>query len=843
MNPALERLSRIFSLEAERGHDNRAVMGGLERILESWTQEARVSGLDSRSIQLVESRLHDYERLSPASRAEMLRGLWRNLSGAQTVESAPSAPQAGVQTGGAPRIEKEPAPEIPSMAAGTPGAAAETARPDAEADVAPAPAAEPPARDLSALKSPLTVIKGVGPQTAQTLERLGLTSLGDLLWYLPRRYVDYSSLKPINRLWYGEVVTVIGVLDSVEARRTRGGARVIVEAVVGDGSGTLRVTWFNQPWLAQRFRKGDMLALSGRIDQYLGRLTMNSPEWELVERQQLHTRRIVPIYGLTSGLHQKSMRRMMESTIHFWAGRVPDPLPPDIQKSGAWMSFGAALQQAHFPDSWDSLKAAQRRLAFEELLCLQVGVLQQKAEWESAKATAFAVPEAIDAWKSGLGYPLTTAQERALGEILGDLASGRPMNRLLQGDVGSGKTAVAAGAAFVVASHQGQTAVLAPTSILAEQHYQTFNRFLAGDAATQGPSGAAPLRADEIALLLGSTPESEKASIRERLAAGEIRVVIGTHALLEPGVKFAHLDLAIIDEQHRFGVEQRAALRAKGGTPHLLVMTATPIPRSLALTVYGDLDLSLLDEMPPGRKPVTTRVMTPTERERAYSFITSQLRLGHQAFIVCPLVEETETTEAASAVEEHRRLQQEVFPEWQLGLLHGRLKADEKEQVMQRFRDGQVHVLVSTSVVEVGVDIPNATVMMVEGANRFGLAQLHQFRGRVGRGLQEASCLLVADSESEADNERLKAMEETHDGFVLADRDLQQRGPGDFLGTRQSGYADLRLAKLTDLPLIEQARAAARRLYEADPHLERPEHQLLAERLASLWMPGQGDVS
>jgi ATP-dependent DNA helicase RecG len=838
MNAALERLSKVIQLESERGYDNRAVMGGLERILESWSGEARASGLDARTIQLVESRLHDYERLSPASRAEMLRGLWRSVSG------TPLGPADGTPTPSEPssRRPTATAPEAPDATASATDRAvdaASSAQPAAETPAKEATPLEPPARDLSALKSPLTVIKGVGPQTAQTLERLGLSTLGDLLWYLPRRYVDYSSLKPINRLWYGEVVTVIGVLESVEARRTRGGQRVIVEAVVGDGSGALRVTWFNQPWLAQRFRKGDMLALSGRIDQYLGRLTMNSPEWELVDRQQLHTRRIVPIYGLTSGLHQKAMRRMMESTIHYWAPRVPDPLPDDIQKAGGWMAFGSALQQAHFPDTWESLRTAQRRLAFEELLCLQVGVLQQKADWESSKATAFPRPEAFEQWKASLGYPLTAAQDRTLGEILADLASGRPMNRLLQGDVGSGKTAVAAGATFVVASHHGQTAVLAPTSTLAEQHYRTFTRFLADEAV----SSAAPLRPQEVALLLGSTPESEKAAIRDGLAAGTIRLVIGTHALLEPNVKFAHLDLAVIDEQHRFGVEQRAELRAKGGTPHLLVMTATPIPRSLALTVYGDLDLSLLDEMPPGRKPVTTRVMLPTERERAYSFITSQLRLGRQAFIICPLVEESETTEAASAVEEHHRLQKEIFPEWNLGLLHGRLKADEKEQVMQRFREGEVNLLVSTSVVEVGVDIPNATVMMVEGANRFGLAQLHQFRGRVGRGSQEASCMLVADSESEADNERLKAMEETHDGFILAERDLEQRGPGDFLGTRQSGFADLRLARLTDLKLIEEARAAARRLYEADPKLERPEHQLLAERLASLWMAGQGDVS
>ncbi|MCX6025382.1 MAG: DEAD/DEAH box helicase, partial [Chloroflexi bacterium] len=533
MNPALERLSKIIRLEAERGYDNRAVMGGLERILESWTQEAQAGGLPARAIQLVESRLRDYDRLSPASREEMLRGLWHSLSGTQAGEPAdqlaptPAAPSSPTVAVSAPAPVAAAAPP-PASASGAP------ASPSPSEHAQPPPPAEPPARDLSALKSPLTVIKGVGPQTAQTMERLGLFNLGDLLWFFPRRFVDYSSLKPINRLWYGEVVTVIGALDSVETRRTRGGQRVIVEAVVSDGSGALRVTWFNQPWLAQRFRKGDMLALSGRIDQYLGRLTMTSPEWELVERQQLHTRGIVPIYSLTSGLHQKSMRRMMESTVRYWAPRMPEPLPNDLLKNGGWMGLSAALQQAHFPDSWESLRAAQRRLAFDELLCLQIGVLQQKADWEEARATSFSAPEYLAEWKSGLGYALTAAQERALGEILADLASGRPMNRLMQGDVGSGKTAVAAGAAYVVACHQGQVAVLAPTSILAEQHFRTFTRFLAGEEDEAREPSAYPVRRDEIALLLGATPEGEKAAIREGLASGKIRVVIGTHALLEP---------------------------------------------------------------------------------------------------------------------------------------------------------------------------------------------------------------------------------------------------------------------------------------------------------------------
>ena len=449
----------------------------------------------------------------------------------------------------------------------------------------------------------------------------------------------------------------------------------------------------------------------------------------------------------------------------------------------------------------------------------------------------------MGSWKGSLGYGLTQAQERSLAEIQQDLGSGQPMNRLLQGDVGSGKTVIAVAAAHLVASGGGQVAVLAPTSILAEQHYHTFCALLCPGEADRQAASPRPFSPLEVQLLLGSTPEADKERIREALAAGSIRVLIGTHALLEPGVRFANLALAVVDEQHRFGVAQRSVLRSKGTTPHLLVMTATPIPRSLALTIYGDLDLSLLDEKPPGRQPVTTRVVLPGERERTYGFITQQLEKGRQGFVICPLVEESESVEATAAVEEHERLQKEVFPHWRLGLLHGKLKADEKEDVMEKFRRQELDLLVSTSVVELGVDIPKATVIMVEGANRFGLAQLRQFRGRVGRGPDPAYCLLVAEAEDEAENERLKAMEETSDGFALAERDLSQRGPGEFLGTRQSGFADLRMAKLTDLHLIEMARSAAQHVFREDPELRRPEHRLMSERLASLWKPGQGDVS
>ncbi|HET6846594.1 MAG TPA: ATP-dependent DNA helicase RecG, partial [Anaerolineales bacterium] len=431
----------------------------------------------------------------------------------------------------------------------------------------------------------------------------------------------------------------------------------------------------------------------------------------------------------------------------------------------------------------------------------------------------------------------TAAQSRAVTEIRSDLNSGQPMNRLLQGDVGSGKTVVAALAAAMVTAGGSQAAIMAPTGILAEQHYTTFTTLLA--------NGEGGMRPEAIRLLVGDTPDAEKDAIRSGLADGSIQIVIGTHAVIEQPVQFKDLQLAVIDEQHRFGVEQRAELRSKGTNPHLLVMTATPIPRSLALTIYGDLDLSVIEEMPAGRQPVTTHVLPPQERERAYSLVRSQIREGRQAFIIYPLIEESEKMdELKAAVDDFDVLSKEIFPELRLGLLHGRLKADEKDKTMHKFRMGEYNILVSTTVVEVGVDVPNATVMLIEGADRFGLAQLHQLRGRVGRGSAQSFCLLIPSREDTAENERLRAMTESNDGFFLAERDLQQRGPGEFLGTRQSGYASgLRMASITDLPLIEKARSQAQRLFDTDPELQRPGAALLAESLDRFWGQTSSDVS
>lgn len=845
MQPSLEKLRKFFRLEYDNGYQDRAVIGGFVKILDLWQAEARNESVPEEILQAVAACLRGYRDLTPEARAEALKTLWKQIQGqtATRRESQPdaspasspkpSAAASGLTLQPAPARRERPAPQ-PSRPASPPGP--EKGR----ADLHPGGRTN---QTPIALNASLTVLAGIGQSHARDLARLGLRTLGDMLYYFPRRYDDYSQLKPIHRLNYGDEVTVIGTVQTVTSRPVRaraasimvGQSPTITEAVINDGTGGLRLTWFNQPWLANRLHGGDSISVSGKIDQYLGRLVMNSPDWEPVEVENLHTNRIVPIYPLTANVAQKWLRARMREVVSYWSPKLTDHLPESIRSSAELPNLKTALLQVHFPDNQESLRAARQRLAFDEIFFLQMGVLRQKRDWQAAAARVFEVPDDwMEARLRALPFELTGAQGRSIADIRNDLASGKPMNRLLQGDVGSGKTVVAALAAAIVTEAGAQAAVMAPTSILAEQHFRNLSQLLTGEGR---------LAVESVRLLLGDTPESEKEAIRAGLADGSLKVVIGTHALIEDPVTFADLQLTVIDEQHRFGVEQRAALRSKATNPHLLVMTATPIPRSLALTVYGDLDLSVMDEMPPGRQEIETHILTPRERERAYSMIRSQVAEGRQAFVIYPLIEESEKSDLLAATAEQARLQEEIFPNLKVGLLHGRLRPDEKDAVMLRFRDGEFHVLVSTTVVEVGVDIPNATVMLIEGANRFGLAQLHQLRGRVGRGSAQSYCLLVPAHEDAVENERLAAMAETNDGFVLAERDLEQRGPGEFLGTRQSGYAGLRMASLSDVRMIEKARLQAQLLFERDPDLQMPENQLLAEALKRFWGNGKGDVS
>jgi ATP-dependent DNA helicase RecG len=840
MQSSLEKLRKFFRLEHENGYSNTAIIGGLAKMLDFWEGEARADEIKEEVIQAVVQRLRSYEGLSPQSRADALKGLWKRIGETypdtqQRPQTQPRPRPAQQQTQSTseppkPRIETQASQPRPQQQSPRP-------RPMPQPRAESTPGAKH-GQTPAALDAPLTVLQGVGPKHAQTLAELGMQTLGDMLYYFPRRYEDYSQLKPIKSLWYGEQVTVIGTIESVHTRPIRGGSSTIIEAILSDGTGALRLSWFNQPWLANRLKEKMQISVSGTIEQYLGRLVMSQPDWEPVDIEHLHTNRIVPIYPLTAKISQKWLRNLMNQVVSYWAPAVVDSLPESTRKDAHLMPLGQALLQVHFPDKQDLLKAARERLAFDEIFFLQMGVLRQKRDWKQADARRFSVSDDwLEARLKNLSFTLTNAQQRALKEIRADFDSGKPMNRLLQGDVGSGKTVVAALAAAMITSNGSQAAIMAPTSILAEQHYRSFINLLAGENGI--------MQSNEIRLLIGDTSESDKEAIRNGLADGSIKIVVGTHAVIEPNVQFKDLQFAVIDEQHRFGVEQRAELRSKGTNPHLLVMTATPIPRSLALTVYGDLDLSVMDEMPAGRIPINTHVLRPQERERAYTLIRGQIKEGRQVFIIYPLIEESEKLEELrAAVDDYEVLSKEIFPDLKLGLLHGRMKPNEKDETMLKFRDQQYNILVSTTVVEVGVDVPNATVMLIEGADHFGLAQLHQLRGRVGRGSEQSYCLLIPTHEDNTENERLQAMAQSNDGFVLAELDLKQRGPGEFLGTRQSGYGTgLRMASITDVALIEKARAQAQKLFDDDSDLQKPEHSLLAESLQRFWDASKGDVS
>jgi ATP-dependent DNA helicase RecG len=651
-----------------------------------------------------------------------------------------------------------------------------------------------------------------------------MKTIRDVLYFFPRRYDDFSNLKPINRLEYGEEVTIVGRVQSTDSRRTRSGTPLF-KAVLSDGTGFLELTWFNQPYLAERIQPGRQIVVSGTVDEYLGRLCMVSPEWEMLRKELLHTGRLVPVYPLTEGVGARWLRQLIKRTVDYWAPRIPEYLPASVRESYGLMDLDAALQSVHFPDRRSDLEKARYRLAFDELFIFQLALLRARREWRSAPARQLDISdEAVQTFVLSLPFQLTGAQHRALGQVVADIRSPYPMNRLLQGDVGSGKTVVAGAAMALAVTAGAQAAMMAPTEILAEQHHQTLRQLL-----NRLPGSSIALR-----LLTGSVTGQERDEIYAGLADGSIDLAVGTHALIQEGVTFNDLAMVVIDEQHRFGVRQRAALRQKGYNPHVLVMTATPIPRSLQLTLWGHLDVSVIDEMPPGRQPVTTRVILPRERERAYAFVRNQVEGGHQAFVICPLVEASESIEAKAAVEEYERLQKVIFPDLRLGLLHGRKRSDEKEATMGAFARGELDILVATSVVEVGIDVPNATVMLVEGAERFGLAQLHQFRGRVGRGEHPSYCLLVSDSASPEAQERLSVVEATSDGFVLAEKDLEMRGPGEFLGTRQSGLSGFRMASLGNLRLLETAREAARRFFESDPELSHPDHRLLARKVEAV---------
>ncbi len=751
MQRSIEKLYKIFKLEAELEYSNKAVVGGLEKLTETWTGEARAEGIPEEKIQQISDYLKQYPIKEIPQREQILKEIGEilDVAGIKYLASSPEEkPQTPVPT----RQEtntKETQSKPERKARGS----------TRKRGTGPAPV--PETASPLGLTAPTTTVRGIGDKQSELLAKLGLYSIEDMLYYFPYRYDDYSELKPIQDLKSGEEVTILAWVKSVKTFKLPNKNRKITQAIVSDSTGAIQLMWFNQEYQMRYLRKDMFLSISGKIEQYMGRLVMYHPEYEEVDKQQLNTNRIVPVYGLTAKLSQRWLRRMMHNVVSYWAPKIPDFITEYILEDADLMDLSTALMETHFPEDKSGLKKARYRLAFDEIFLLQLGVLRQKYEWTNQTGRVF---EVSDDWlaerATHLPFKLTHAQLRALTDIRKDLHSGRPMSRLLQGDVGSGKTVVAALGITVVTKNGAQAAFMAPTSILAEQHYASLKRILANSEDED-----AALKEEEIRLLIGDTPAKEREEILAGLADGRIKILVGTHALIEDPVIFKDLQMIVVDEQHRFGVAQRAALREKGENPHLLVMTATPIPRSLALTIYGDLDLSVMDEMPEGRLPVSTHIVYPTERERIYTLIRTQVEEGHQAFIIYPLVEQGDNDENMAAVEEQQRLQKEIFHNLNVGLLHGRLRPEEKETVMRQFRDKELDVLVSTSVVEVGVDIPNATVMVVEGANRFGLAQLHQFRGRVGRSSDKSFCILIPETKDAAENERLLAMESTTDGF------------------------------------------------------------------------------
>ena len=822
MSSPFENLTKILSQERHRGYDNKTVVGGLDRLSDIWAGRAAslVNSSEERSlIEEIAGLLRRYPELEVSERAALIETILGKVAQVQT-----DVPAAGEHA--APDVDLEaPASAPHEHPVVLPQSSPVVTVPEVLRKTRPEPSKEA----TSGLDAPVTRMSGIKKGYAQRLANLGVHTIGDLLYLYPRRYLDYRRLKTIHQLQYGEEVTIIGTVWDCQARDTRRGQQLIT-CVLGDYTGTIQAVWFNQPWLVDKFTPGTQLVISGKVDQYLGRLCFQAPEWEQLDRKQIHTGRLVPVYPLTEGITQKWLRSVINQVVEYWAPRLPDHLPEARRASLQMMAMGEAVQNIHFPNSPEALEAARRRLAFDEFLFIQLGVLRQRHQWRSAPGRPVQMrQEVLHAFLESLPYQLTDAQRKVLQEILADLEQSVPMNRLLQGDVGSGKTVVALAAMLGTAADGGQCAIMAPTEILAEQHSRSITGLLNAFQQRQ-PDWQFP-----VCLLTGSVPASQREPLYQAVASGQAKLVIGTHALIQETVEFSDLRLVVIDEQHRFGVQQRTMLRGKGYNPHVLVMSATPIPRSLALTLYGDLDLSVIDEMPPGRRQVRTYWLSPMERERAYGFIRSQVEQGRQAFIICPLVEESEKIEAKSAVEEHAYLAREVFPDLKLGLLHGRMKAEEKDAVMERFRKGELHILVSTAVVEVGIDVPNATVILVEGANRFGLAQLHQFRGRVGRGEHQSYCLLLADSVTPEAEARLNAISSTHDGLKLAEEDLKLRGPGEFFGTRQSGLPDIHLARLSDVGLLELARAQAKEIFEMDATLSLPEHRLLAQKVQKIW--------
>jgi len=670
--------------------------------------------------------------------------------------------------------------------------------------------------DAELLATPAQFIKGVGPQRAEMLARLNLHFARDILFFFPRDYQDMSEVRTIDALEEDQPSSVIGVVEEVDQRNT-GTGRSVLGVLIRQGNDHMRALWFNQPYMRERFRRGQRVLLSGSPRRSGLRWEMAHPRVETLDEEETPTGRILPVYPLTEGINQGQMRRIVQGVVERYAAALAEVFPDDFLDAHNLWPIHAALPQVHTPTDEESLQQARHRFIYQELLVLQLALALRRHQLTThCRATALPATAKIDARIRRLfPFELTAGQERAIAEVSADMAREISMNRLLQGDVGSGKTVVAVYAMLLAVAHGHQAAIMAPTEVLARQHAHTFQQILA--------------HADvKIGLLIGSLKSARRRQILAEVESGEVNVVIGTHAIIQSEVKFARLGLAVVDEQHRFGVQQRAMLRQAGLDPHYLVMTATPIPRTVSMTLFGDLDVSTLKDSPPGRQPVHTYLADETQRARWWEFFRKKLLEGRQGFVITPLVDESEQWEAASVQQAFEELANGELEAFRLDLVHGRLSGEEKGAAMDAFRRGDTQVLVATSVVEVGIDVPNATIMTIEGAERFGLAQLHQLRGRISRGSHPGYLCAFADPQTDESKHRLEAFEQTTDGFRLAEVDFELRGPGDLLGTRQHGLPPLRIADLLrDADVLEQARADARQLIAADPELANPDHARL----------------
>ena len=891
MPTALETMVKILKLERDQGGKDAAVVGGMSAFCKQWEKEARNQARRPTHHILIDEivdTLLQYEQFTAESeRIEKLSYLLDRITNRQpappeyksrikewerTIRSRDAEPVARADTPARQREHSDRRQARPQRSRRSGQRPSKPVIGDENSsmddDYVRAPQLDEPdlpslprlsrppriererqsiddaLRVLQDLTAPVTAVRGIGQKQSALIAKLGVHSVGDMLYNFPRDYHDYTQFKCIAALVAGDELPVIGTVTSARTLIGKGN-RKDFSLRLSDGSGSLTARFFGQSYLAQSIRPGDEIALSGKVSVYQSSLHMTNPEWEHLDSDNLHTIGIVPVYRMTEGLRPRQYRRRVKTLAEQWASKLPDPLPLPVLERAELADLGWSVQQMHFPEGWDHLDHARRRVAFDDVILLQLSLLAQRRNWQSNPGIPLtASDESLNEFcKDAFPFELTDSQERAIDEICSDMARAVPMKRLLQGDVGSGKTAVAAAAMAIARTNKRQAALMAPTGILAEQHYSNLSETFARLPTEKRPT---------LALLTSAVAPAERATTLRGLADGTIDFAIGTHALIQQDVDFHNLALAIVDEQHRFGVDQRGKLQGKGRNPHLLVMSATPIPRTLASTKYADLDVSVLDQMPPGRQPVVTKVIHPIARERLHGFVSAQIEAGGQAFFVHPLVDESDQVETASAIEAYEQLSK-VFFRQEVCLLHGRMSPADKDKVMAEFGRGEYDVMVTTTVAEVGVDVPNASVIVVDGANRFGLAQLHQLRGRVGRGQRQSYCFLIPDesyqldldrldmarggdlpaSELPAAERRLLALEQCNDGFELAELDWQLRGAGELLGRRQSGHDHLQFPELSTPELIELAQREARTIFEEDPEFALPEHQLLAQMVGA----------